>query len=46
MDVFPLKDSTYQVIVQDLFNTDDVVDDGVTKNGNINNIATIQLLVF
>lgn len=31
MDVFPLKDSTYQVIVQDLFNTDDVVEDGVTK---------------
>ena len=27
MDVFPLKDSTYQAIVKDLFNTDNVLDE-------------------
>tara|TARA_Y100000589_G_scaffold329226_1_gene375180 strand:+ start:25 stop:1797 length:1773 start_codon:yes stop_codon:yes gene_type:complete len=31
MDVFPLKDSTYQNVVKDLFNTDDYTEDGVTK---------------
>jgi len=31
MDVFPLKDSTYQSHVKDLFNTDDVDEDGVIK---------------
>ena len=31
MDVFPLKDTTYQAYVKKLFNTDDVVEDGVTK---------------
>ena len=46
MDVFPLKDSTYQVIVKDLFNTDDLLRMELQKRGNINNIKIIQLLVF
>tara|TARA_B100000575_G_scaffold258376_1_gene229921 strand:+ start:1503 stop:3332 length:1830 start_codon:yes stop_codon:yes gene_type:complete len=29
MDVFPLKDSTYQNVVKDLFNTESIIDDGV-----------------
>ena len=45
MDVFPLKDSTYQNVVKDLFNTDDYTEDGVTKNGKNNSIKIIQLLV-
>ena len=32
MDVFPLKDTTYQTFVKDLFNTADVIEDGVTKS--------------
>ena len=32
MDVFPLKDSTYQKVVTDLFVTDDVTEDGVVKS--------------
>jgi len=31
MDVFPLKDTTYQTFVKKLFNTDNVIEDGVEK---------------